>query len=151
MYNNSNMLNLDMYQETGKNHFICEDYILKSDDYIIICDGCSSSKNTDIGARLLAISAKKVIDYYNETINNDYVKFGNQTLILAKLACLNLGLNVDCLDATLIVMRIIDDTIKVLMYGDGIIFEKNQAGLLIKEIAFDNNMPFCLSSSLYDK
>ena len=61
------MINVDSFLKKGKQHFICEDYIINSDDrdtmpYIILSDGCSSSENTDIGSRVLVRSALNILD-----------------------------------------------------------------------------------------
>lgn len=59
-------MNSDCYFEIGHSHTICQDYALtgKINDvlsYAIISDGCSSSPLVDVGARLLAHSAKEYL------------------------------------------------------------------------------------------
>ena len=56
--------NLDWYFTIAKQHVVCEDYALTGWEpvpYTIVCDGCSSSEHTDVGARVLAWSAKKAL------------------------------------------------------------------------------------------
>ena len=58
-------MNTDFYCEIGDSHVACEDYALagKINDnisYAIVADGCSSSPNVDVGARVLAHAA---LDY----------------------------------------------------------------------------------------
>ena len=49
----------DTFYSTGKSHQVCEDYVVANCRYPIIClsDGCSSSKDTDVGSRLIVRSA----------------------------------------------------------------------------------------------
>jgi hypothetical protein len=58
----------DRFMEIGSTHEVCEDYaisgIIRRDSdgdliYGIVCDGCSGSPDTDVGARVLA---KKAVD-----------------------------------------------------------------------------------------
>jgi hypothetical protein len=59
----------DSYFEIGSTHQVCQDYALAyaSDDfaYAIMSDGCTSSLNTDIGARLVSVIARDAINYLN--------------------------------------------------------------------------------------
>ena len=46
-------VNVDHFTKIGKNYLVCEDYILSGvspTPYIILSDGCSSSKHIDVGA-----------------------------------------------------------------------------------------------------
>ena len=55
-------MNTDCYYEIGHSHIFCEDYalagIVNNIGYAIVSDGCSSSDNVDVGARVLAHIAK---------------------------------------------------------------------------------------------
>ena len=58
-------MNADSCFHIGKTHKVCEDYALHCNEpvkmglgpFAILCDGCSSSPDTDFGARLLARAA----------------------------------------------------------------------------------------------
>ena len=57
----------DAYFEIGATHLVCQDYALAFANneyaYAIVSDGCTSSPNTDIGARLISVIAKDAINY----------------------------------------------------------------------------------------
>jgi hypothetical protein len=47
--------NLDYYCAIGRQHTACEDYAIAGTSpipHLIVCDGCSTSQMTDIGARV---------------------------------------------------------------------------------------------------
>ena len=59
------MLQIDSYFTNGKVNKVCQDYVIHGETpvpYVILCDGCSSSKFTDVGARILAHSAKEALN-----------------------------------------------------------------------------------------
>ena len=63
-----NNINVDHYMTIGSSHQVCEDYIISGTEpfpYIILSDGCSSSKDTDIGARILAQCAKNYLTTFH--------------------------------------------------------------------------------------
>ena len=67
------MISADSYYTNGGLNKGCQDYALHDSGffpapYIIVCDGCSSSRFTDVGARLLAHASKKVL---HSLINED--------------------------------------------------------------------------------
>ena len=65
-------MNEDCYFEIGHSHTICEDYALTGKinenlSYAIVCDGCSASDTVDLGARILAHTAREyLISYYQK-------------------------------------------------------------------------------------
>lgn len=73
---------VDSFLRTATIKEICQDYILSGTDpfpYVIISDGCSSSKKSDVGARLLCYIARKYILTFSpekllKTINPDEIK-----------------------------------------------------------------------------
>lgn len=123
-------MHIDIFSNIGKTHQICEDYIIKGNfpfPFIILSDGCSSSKNTDVGARLLAISMKNAIEstYYPKSELYmppfDYHTLGQTAISIAQVTSNLLNMNVDCLDATVIVAMVISNKVWIYMYGDGIV------------------------------
>ncbi len=55
--------NLDSFFSMAKQHAVCQDYAIGGmlpSPFLVLCDGCSSSNNSDVGARILAISARKI-------------------------------------------------------------------------------------------
>jgi hypothetical protein len=141
------MINTDIFLEIGNSHKICEDYIIQGCDpipYIILSDGCSSSKNTDMGARILCHLAKQYLKF-NEIKNIKYYKMGQWVIHNAELTARQLGLNKRCLDATLIVAYLVEDSVVIHMYGDGVIVSKKNDIYTIHQIDFSNNAPYYLS------
>ena len=137
----------------------CQDYAICSGEndkypFLIICDGCGSSKDTDIGARLLAHGAKsyfkKIIQHANRF---DYKEFGLASIINAHASSKILDINTQCLDATLIVSYILDNSIFAFMYGDGYIFSTGKNGIInrYKQVSYKGNAPHYLSYHLNDE
>lgn len=58
------MANADSFYTIGHGHKVCQDYALSFNTYennpaIVVCDGCSSAKNSEVGAAILAHTMKK--------------------------------------------------------------------------------------------
>lgn len=128
---------IDIYSHTATGKLINQDYILtnlqKTDDgqiklqernYIILSDGCSGSKESDIGARILCKVAQSILE---QNLEIDYFKFRTEIINKSTEIANNLNLSLNALQATLIVAFFdLHETtqelkIKVLIYGDGII------------------------------
>ena len=80
-------VNTDTFFRIGSSHDVCQDYALHNQFAAIVSDGCSSSPDTDFGARLLvkakemhfyadnkevyvhALRAAEVIGLHNESLN----------------------------------------------------------------------------------
>jgi len=144
------MINTDTFLKIGDSHRVCEDYIVSGNipvPFIILADGCSSSNDTEMGARILCHLAKQYIRYRGDDLYNlDYFKMGSWVIHNAELSARQLGLKVTCLDATLIVSYELDDTVYVYMYGDGAVVAKEERGSIhVDSIKFTNNAPYYLS------
>lgn len=160
----------DSYIEIGSTHNICEDYSLNGIingemPYIIVCDGCSSSKMTDFGARILAHACKMAIHerYGNikellQILNHDKDDIGNllrteiylKTINVARTAAANFCLPYTACDATLLYAFIYDKKLYVTAYGDGniIINRKKEDGTKLNtwiNLTYESNAPFYLS------
>jgi hypothetical protein len=152
------MLRIDSYFTNGKVNKVCQDYVIHGETpvpYVILCDGCSSSKFTDVGARILAHSAKEALNVLKpfEVLHlnkyQDYWDdFGSATISFAKGSIKNLGLPNESLDATLMVMIYIEEekTLRCLTYGDGsIIFLRDNKPFSIYDFSYEGNAPYYLS------
>jgi len=144
------MINIDTFLKIGDQHKICEDYIIQGSDQVpllILSDGCSSSDNTEMGARILCYLAKQYLFYRAAYLHDlDYYQMGNWIIHNAEMTCRHLGLKVGCLDATLIISYELDGTVYVYMYGDGAVVTKNEKGNIhFTYIDFTNNAPYYLS------
>lgn len=105
-------------------HKICEDYVKTDINHAVLCDGCSSAKNTDVGARLLA---------------HAYTYNGNLTRTLgnAYRASCELNLSDECLYSTLGILEKDDDFIRCILYGDGCIVVKTKNTFDIIKVVYD--------------
>ena len=143
------MIATDIFLEIGSQHKVCEDYIIQGmnpEPYIILSDGCSSSNNTEMGARILCHLAKKYIQYRSDDLHElDYRKMGQWIIHNAEMVARQLGLSVNCLDATLIIAYHLDDQIYVYMYGDGAIVTKDGGRIEVHKIDYTKNAPYYLS------
>jgi len=153
------MINVDSFLKKGKQHFICEDYIINSDDrdtmpYIILSDGCSSSENTDIGSRVLVRSALNILDeklLYRfpdaELLVPNYWEFGRRIIEKAIGVIDSLRIQRTSLDATLIIAYVYKESVYVLIYGDGYIYFKNDDCDEINYVGikYDKNAPYYLN------
>lgn len=148
-------MNIDNFVEIGNQHKVCEDYVISGSDpvpYNILADGCSSSYNTEMGARLLCHLAKQYLKYRNDELHDlDYDNMGSWIIHNAEMTARQLGLNLSCLDATLIIAYHIDNILKVYIYGDGAVVGQTWSGNTeITSVQFEGNAPFYLSYLLDD-
>lgn len=123
--------------------------------YIILSDGCSSSKGTDMGARLLCHLAKQYIQFRTklpntDTFHPDHHEMGMWIIHNAELAAKQLGLSNTALDATLIVAYEEHDknSITVHFYGDGSVIHFSKKEMCFGEIEYTKNAPYYLSYSI---
>jgi len=160
-------MNADAYFEIGASHTVCEDYALAGtvDDlsYAIVSDGCSSSKDTDLGARLLAHIAKDVLLYlkqrkvlYNGAfIHGQFVNLFEELVIKkAQEVRTALQLKVDVFDATLLVAASIGPYQRIAyVRGDGYVIAKKKNGVSqVFTLNYESNAPYYLSYEMsFDK
>jgi hypothetical protein len=148
------MIATDIFIEIGSQHKVCEDYIISGmepEPYIILADGCSSSNDTEMGARILCHLAKQYLRYRSDDLHNiDHKKMGRWIIPNAEMAARQMGLKVSCLDATLIVSFFIDGEVKIFMYGDGVVVIKSGNDIEYFKIDFSSNAPYYLSYLIDD-
>lgn len=123
---------MDTFFTIGKGHRVCEDYVASSDwqKAVALSDGCSSSRNTDIGARLVCHSMLQGygVDWSMNSVAN---------------MVSTLGIHASALDCTLLYMVSMNDKIRVQMYGDGnIITVDNDDNLEVINIHFSQEAPY---------
>lgn len=163
-------INVDTHCIIGAVHDNCEDYALagvtESFAYAIVSDGCSSSKNTDIGARLIVHSASQIIeneirfslkfmkDYNDETtedcLNSLYDYIGKEVIAKANSIRQSLNLEMQSLDASLLIALKLKENGRsiVFAYGDGNIIAKSKDELRLISIHYNHNAPNYLSYQL---
>lgn len=130
----------DSHYIIGSTHQTCQDYTCHNDDIIVVSDGCSSSKDSDIGSRILARSI--LTNIYR---NPSYIINESLSTILS------LGLDDTALDATLLFAYYEDDSFKVTISGDGHLITKVDNIVVDYNFSYKNNMPPYLSYSLHSK
>jgi hypothetical protein len=147
-------MNTDAYYEIGSSHQVCEDYTLSGIydgmAYTVVSDGCSSSKNSDVGARLLSHIAKGVL-YYLKDRNficspEFYPLFKELTIKKCLEVKHSLGLPFSVFDATLLISVVLDGQVLCHGWGDGyFIFVTKEDSKMIIESKYESNAPYYLS------
>jgi hypothetical protein len=144
------MMNADAYFSIGNGHTNCEDYAIagtvENGAYAIISDGCSSSPDVDVGARLLTLSAKRTLMIGGSDMSYDL--FGKVTIHNLDHIGDTVPLHPHSLDATLLVVMVKDKNFTVHMYGDGVFFHKTATNLRMVHVDFEGNCPAYLSYHL---
>lgn len=126
-------MNIDWSVNIGRDHVLCEDYVTNNENTLVLCDGCSGSSNTDVGARLIAHFALLAPDRPDDIIR--------ASAMLAEQLKLP-----SCIDATCIIAREEGCTIKVTAYGDGnIIGVQNSGDIEWHSINYVSGAPYYLS------
>ncbi len=124
-------MKFDSFVKIGHSHEQCQDYILSGTDpcpYIILADGCSQAKDSDIGARLLCHTALKYLKKNQSRLDNldSSEKIGQDIIVEAALALNNHFITkIDCLDSTLIIAYKFQGYYYIYMYGDGVVYSIN--------------------------
>ncbi len=146
-------LSLDTFLKIGHTHKICEDYIISGVDpipHIILADGCSSSNNTEMGARLLCYLARQFLTL-KDIKHSTYELMGNWIISNAEMAARQLGLNASALDSTLIISYYDKDNDIIIthFYGDGVLITIDKLNkMTVHEVKFTKNAPYYLSYKL---
>jgi len=164
------MIHADAAFTIGKTHKVCEDYAVAGDGKgrgagasAWLCDGCSSSPHTDIGARLLAHAARtRAGGFVRES---GFVRAGGAEVeagrtaasrdgvvrkgfAVAARSARSLGLPADCLDATLFGLVIAaapdgDAVLHTAIYGDGaLVFGLTGGARIIYRFQYPAGYPF---------
>jgi len=141
----------DSYYEIGSSHKVCQDYCISIEEdkiaYAILSDGCSSSKDSAIGACLLSITAKSVISHLKDRMSirsSSYISTFSSILI-SKIKDIQSSLNISSymLDATLLVNIIEKETFLCFGWGDGFFISKDtDDNILIKDISYYDEAPY---------
>lgn len=135
------MMNVDCAYHIGKTHFVCQDYAISGlqfeQPYVIVADGCSGSKDTDVGARLLAQAAKSFV--LCPVLSDMY----QPTIITAGTWRLMMGLEENALDATLMTLSVKNGMLRAGIYGDGVlaVMYKKLPKLVIHQISYPSGYP----------
>ena len=116
------MVATDCVYAMGYGHRVCQDYARSGPGYVIVSDGCSGAKDSDIGARLLVLAAERAIHCFKDP--DDAESFVSQVVGMAGASVRTMSLREDCLDATLMVLKAVKDAVWAIIYGDGYLVYK---------------------------
>src|ERR1051325_3113577 len=131
-------MNSDAIINIGSTHAICQDYAIARNDHVILSDGCSSSPDTDIGARLLV----KALD---QLLKNpaDIEQLHKNAAQIALDWSNMIALPPQSVDATLMSIHVTDEDLIIACSGDGVIVLESQAGVLdVYSISSPSGYPF---------
>lgn len=138
----------DCFVQGTRNHPICQDYSLCKDTMFVVSDGCSSSPNTDIGARILSHMFMKEMknEYMNDNMFN--IKIDN-IIKWSRDFVKRLEINDLCLDATVLFGTYdeFQERIKIVVIGDGCVFARRRSddSLVVWDFNYEHNAPYYLS------
>ena len=139
------MIYFDKFSEIGSSHKENEDFAVIGDEenpFIIVSDGCSSSKNTSTGSRLLSLCAAE------ELRNNplEVASVGINSIYKASILRSSLGINKESLDVTLMIAYMREGVINVSVWGDGFIYVKKLSeDYFVTELSYSPEIPYYLS------
>lgn len=153
-------VNTDAFFSIGQTHMVCQDYAKAGFQrnglpYAVLSDGCSTSKDTDIGARLLCLAAAFNMHWIagNECSFQD-----RESTILegARQGAMAMSLSPFCLDATLLAAYWTEREGKVgtgvSMRGDGVVVARTRDGkTCIYSVDHEYNAPRYMSYDLDPK
>jgi hypothetical protein len=113
-------MHADAFFTRGQSHRVCQDYACAGASWALVSDGCSSSLESDWGARLLARAAAGLLEQRSFS-----VAF---TLEEAQRMQAALRLPPSALDATLLCAWRDDDVTRVSIAGDGYVTARRSDG-----------------------
>ena len=140
-------MNTDCAFYIGTTHDICQDYALAGKNSIAVSDGCSGSPRSDIGSRVLSITAMNKMAELDSLISFDE----KECILLARPTIKMLNIPNECLDATLLSAKVYDNEVMAMCCGDGVIVIKIKNGnIIIINCEYSDNYPFYMNY-LYDQ
>jgi hypothetical protein len=118
----------DSYFEQGVTHEVCEDYAVHGEGYAIVSDGCSNGGgpriDSDWGARLLCKASEELLNHNFDP--NVFIPLVGARVKMLMSSLPNLG--PDCLTATLMILRVLNNNFHAFTIGDGVVGGKRKDG-----------------------
>ena len=146
---------LDSHYTIGKTHLYCQDYAVHGREpfpHAILADGCSAAPNSDIGARLLVLNARRELARFARISGDEaeraalHWRLGQRIVRRAARQARDLSLDPEVLDATLLVAWCDGTAVHVHLYGDGCIATRRaDGGLAVIQVEYAENAPYYLS------
>lgn len=147
-------MNADMAFQMGSSHSVCQDYAAagalppdarsggRARPYAVLSDGCSSSPDTDIGARLLVKAAELLLATSAGPAAEGLPGLHEEAARLALGWAGTLGLSPRALDATLLTAHLDGGELVVGCSGDGAVCLRTRAGALdVYSIEYPSGYP----------
>jgi hypothetical protein len=142
-------MNTDTAFVIGNTHTVCQDYAThlsaEGENQIIICDGCSSSPMTDVGARLLALTSVFLMNSELDSLK-DIIKLA--PAVIRQRYAFELRMNPNMFDSTLLIAKVHDKKVKVLMIGDGVLVCQLRDYSEIISVVYPEGYPYYVSYKL---
>ncbi len=145
---------LDSHYTIGQLHLFCQDYAcqgLEPYPYVILADGCSAAPDSDVGARLLALNARRLLPWFVAAATDEvgrracHWRLGRRIVRRAARQAREMGAD-SVLDATLLVAWCDGDTVYVHLYGDGcLVARRADGGMVAIQVEYAGNAPYYLS------
>lgn len=139
----------DGFYAIGASHRVCQDYARaglaegRVSRYALVSDGCSSSSDTDLGARFLVNAAEHRLRLFDSDYDHGWIAHR------AAAAVALFGGSPFCLDATLLSAFVVDDShVRLCIAGDGLIAARRRDGCLETWEVCDGGAPAYLSYQL---
>ncbi len=138
-------MNTDCAFYIGTTHEVCQDYALAGEKHIVVSDGCSGSKYSDIGSRILSIIAMNKMPKVHGNLSN----FNPQECVWSALPLVKMiDMSQECLDATLLGATFYPgmDELFAMCHGDGTIAIRTQEEeTIILDCAYTDSYPFYMN------
>ncbi|HEY9404959.1 MAG TPA: protein phosphatase 2C domain-containing protein [Pyrinomonadaceae bacterium] len=151
-------MNADSTFHIGSSHAICQDYSLAgvsppavrseefdpplSTPYVILSDGCSSSPDTDVGARLLVKAAEQVMRECGRPSARNPAEIHTEAARRALTWAELLRLPPQAVDATLLTAHLDGEELIIGCSGDGVICLETRAGAIdVYSISYASGYP----------
>ncbi len=119
-------MNSDCAFAIGRTHRVCQDYAVAGTGagggsaFVLLADGCSSSPDSDVGARLLVKAAQCLRPGPSATAA-EWDAYHEAAVRRAAGAAQSLDLRPDCLDATLLTLTAAGGAFAACCHGDGVV------------------------------
>lgn len=150
-------MNADSAFHIGASHAVCQDYSLagerppsaspaelngRTSAYVILSDGCSSSPDTDIGARLLVKAAEQALNAVGEAASRDPAELHREAAGRALGWAELMHLRPQAVDATLLTAHLDGDELILACTGDGVICLQSATGAIdVYSISYPSGYP----------
>ncbi len=142
-------MSIDSHYYIGHSHKVCQDYTTQNHNSVIVSDGCSSSPNTDIGARLIALEAAHY--YFHADTNYLFDDLTKPVIDGLNNLKFELRLENQVFDATLLALRVEPsdaafNNFNVCCFGDGVIAKLRTDGSIhVTIIEYPSGAPYYIS------